>query len=98
NKARPPTALLVASAALVSPRVVRNSDFDARVIVTMPTSVLPSNMYWHRWFAGRPVFISDRSRHRLLVYVQGGERRWTEGTSWRLGPRWVYRRMRAPEE
>src|SRR5215469_12805271 len=27
------TALLVASAALVSPRVVRNSDFDARVIV-----------------------------------------------------------------
>src|SRR5215471_20855441 len=29
----PQTALLVASAALVSPRVVRNSDFDARVIV-----------------------------------------------------------------
>src|SRR6516225_3975898 len=32
DKARPQTALLVASAALVSPRVVRNSDFDARVI------------------------------------------------------------------
>src|SRR5262249_1498762 len=30
---RPQTTLLVASAALVSPRVVRNSDFDARVIV-----------------------------------------------------------------
>src|SRR5262249_15139323 len=29
----PQTALLVASAALVSPRVVRNSDFDTRVIV-----------------------------------------------------------------
>jgi hypothetical protein len=34
DKARPPkTALLVESAALVSPRVVRNSDFDARVVV-----------------------------------------------------------------
>jgi hypothetical protein len=33
DKARPQTSVLVAPAALVSPRVVRNNHFDARVVV-----------------------------------------------------------------
>jgi hypothetical protein len=66
--------------------------------VTMPTSVLPTNMYWHRWFAWRPVFISDRAGHRRVRWLQYVERRWAEGITSGLGPRWVYRKMRAPEE
>ena len=36
----------------------------------MPTSVLPSKMYWHRWFAWRPVVITDRAGRRQLVWLQ----------------------------
>src|SRR5215472_1763174 len=59
----------------------------------MPTSVQPSNMYWHHWFAWRPVFVIDRVGRRRLVWFQGVERRWTEGNTSGLGPRWVYRRV-----
>ena len=33
-----------------------------------------------------------------MVWLYDVERRWTEGITSGLGPRWVYRRMRAPGE
>jgi hypothetical protein len=38
------------------------------------------------------------SRTSTLVWLQDVERKWTEGITSGLGPRWVYRRARAPEE
>src|SRR6516164_10914044 len=55
-------------------------------------------LFWHRWFAWRPVFISRRGENRRLVWLQYVERRWTEGITSGLGPRWIYRRMRTPGE
>src|SRR6516162_422181 len=57
-----------------------------------------STRFWHRWFAWRPVFISRRGENRRLVWLQYVERRWTEGITSGLGPRWIYRRMRTPGE
>jgi hypothetical protein len=46
-------------------------------------------MYWHRWFAWRPVVITDRAGRRQLVWLENVERKWTEGTTsgcpWREG-------------
>src|SRR5437667_7210783 len=50
--------------------------------------------HWHRWFAWRPVFVSSRMGNRRLVWLQYVERRWTEGMTSGLGPRWIYRRSR----
>ena len=60
-----------------------------------PQSTGALRRFWHRWFAWRPVFIwSSRSGTRRLVWLEYLERRWTEGITSGLGPRWVYRRMR----
>jgi hypothetical protein len=32
------------------------------------------------------------------MWLQNIERRWSEGITSGLGPRWVYRRMRAPDQ
>ena len=51
----------------------------------------------HRWFAWRPVFISNRAGHRRLVWFRFVERTWTEGITSGLGPRWVYWKVRTRE-
>ena len=51
--------------------------------------------FWHRWFAWRPILITNRWRGRRLAWLQNVERRWTKGTTSGLGSRWIYRRMRA---
>jgi hypothetical protein len=48
--------------------------------------------HWHRWFAWRPVSIYTQAREWRVVWLQYLERRWTEGVTSGLGPRWVYRR------
>jgi hypothetical protein len=52
----------------------------------------------NRWLAWRPVVITDRAGRRRLVWLQDVERRWTEGITSGLGPRWVYRKMRDRRE
>jgi hypothetical protein len=49
---------------------------------------------WRRWFAWHPVFLQVRIGTRPLVWLQYVERRWTEGETSGLGPRWIYRTTR----
>src|SRR5215472_13205981 len=56
------------------------------------TGALRRSHQWHRWFAWRPVFISSRAGNRRVVWLQDVERRWTEGITSGLGPRWIYRK------
>ena len=61
----------------------------------MPTSLTPSYMQWHSWFAWRPVIIHgiyDRAGAWPVAWLEDVERRWTLGATDGLGPRWVYRR------
>jgi hypothetical protein len=69
-----------------------------RCVVLYMSSSRPRNAvtHWHRWFAWRPVFILSR-RGKRLVWLRYVERRWTEGKTSGLGPRWIYRRIRAEE-
>jgi hypothetical protein len=60
----------------------------------MPTSLTPSYMQWHRWFAWRPVIVYDQAGRVRVAWLQDLERRWTLGTTSGLGPRWIYRRVR----
>jgi hypothetical protein len=95
--------------AFISPRTERETtkrkcmrDAPARVrraryCETMPTSVLPSHMYWHRWFAWRPVIVYDRAGRWRVVWLHYIERRWTLGRTSGLGPRWLYRRVQTGE-
>jgi hypothetical protein len=55
--------------------------------------------HWHQWFAWHPVIISSRGfrgvgRFWGLMWLRYVERRWTEGHTSGLGPRWIYRRVR----
>jgi hypothetical protein len=52
---------------------------------------------WRGWFAWRPVFLETRIGNRPLVWFRYVERRWTEGKTSGLEPRWIYRRARMGE-
>jgi hypothetical protein len=54
-------------------------------------------MYWHRWFAWRPVIVSDRAGRSGVVWLGYVERRWTLDVTSGLGPRWIYRRVRTDD-
>src|SRR6516165_12478568 len=50
----------------------------------MPTGPAPSKLQWHRWFAWRPVFVTDRVGRRRLVWFQGvdGDGLWASPAAW----------------
>ena len=69
------------------------SDNSRRRAIPMEAS---STSHWHRWFAWRPVFVETRI-NRPLMWLRYVERRWTEGKTSGLGPRWIYRSIRTGE-
>ena len=73
-------------------------DFQMELPPTMEAELLSTDAWrrhWHRWFAWRPVLVfSSRLGTRRLLWLEYLERRWTEGITSGLGPRWIYRRMR----
>ena len=52
---------------------------------------------WRRWFAWRPVVFETRTGRWRVVWLQYLERRWSEGITSGLGPRWVYRRTQSKQ-
>ena len=53
--------------------------------------------HWHLWFAWHPVIIYRRSGFPRLFWLRYVDRRWTEGVTRGLGPRWIYRKARTEE-
>ena len=51
---------------------------------------------WHRWFAWRPVIVSQLGARLRIAWLRSVERRWTEGITSGVGPRWIYRQARVP--
>jgi hypothetical protein len=74
-----------------------SSTLGRRFAMHPQASSTATHSAWRSWFAWRPVFLETRIGNRPLIWLRYVERRWTEGKTSGLGPRWIYRRTRTGE-